>query len=67
MAKKKERGQQANEELPPGVKLLRTLEGHRDKVNSVAFDPQGKTLASGSADHTMKLWDAQSGKLLRTL
>ena len=54
-------------ELPPGVKLLRTLEGHQDAVKSVAFDPQGGTLASGSEDNTVKLWEARSGKLLRTL
>ncbi len=41
MAKKKKK-------LPPGVKLLRTLEGHQGTVYSVAFDPQGETLASGS-------------------
>lgn len=52
--------------LPPGVKLLRTLEGHQGDVNSLAFDPQGGTLASGGAD-TVKLWEAHSGKLLRTL
>ena len=28
--------------LPPGVKLLRTLEGHQAWVYSVAFDPQGE-------------------------
>ena len=54
-------------ELPPGVKLLRTLAGHQDAVLSVAFDPQGGTLASGSGDKTVKLWEPASGKLLRTL
>jgi small GTP-binding protein len=54
-------------ELPPGVKLLRTLEGHQGRIRSVAFDPQGETLASGSDDNTVKLWEARSGKLLRTL
>jgi len=54
-------------ELPPGVKLLRTLEDHKDAVSCVAFDPQGATLASGSRDGTVKLWEVQSGKLLRTL
>ena len=34
---------------------------------SVAFDPQGATLGSGSADKTVKLWEARSGQLLRTL
>ena len=33
----------------------------------MAFDPQGETLASGSDDNTVKLWEARSGKLLRTL
>jgi WD40 repeat protein len=54
-------------ELPPGVKLLRSLEGHQDMVRSVAFDPQGETLASGSEDKSVKLWETRSGKLLRTL
>ncbi len=60
-------GQAAAPPLPPGVKLLRTLEGHQSVVTSVAFDPQGSALASGSWDNTVKLWDAPSGKLLRTL
>ncbi|HEY3568546.1 MAG TPA: TIR domain-containing protein [Thermoanaerobaculia bacterium] len=71
MAKKKERGQRANKEglpeLPPGVKLLRKFEGHQSTVMTVAFDPQGETLASGSRDATVKLWEARSGKLLHTL
>lgn len=73
MAKKKhqEQGRLADEEvrpeLPPGVKLLRTLEGHRRRIFSMEFDPLGGTLASGSADNTVKLWEAHSGKLLRTL
>ena len=53
--------------LPPGVRLLRTLEGHQAAVYSVAFDPVSHTLASGSEDKTVKLWNTTSGKLLRTL
>src|SRR5438067_2335133 len=63
--------QRANEELsaepPPGVRLLRTLEGHGEAVCRVAFETGGETLASGSADETVKLWEARSGRLLRTL
>ncbi len=33
----------------------------------MAFDPTGQTLASGSGDKTVKLWEPASGKLLRTL
>ncbi|KAA3662995.1 MAG: hypothetical protein DWQ04_11865, partial [Chloroflexi bacterium] len=34
-----------------------TLSGHEDWVRSVAFSPDGQTLASGSADGTVRLWD----------
>src|SRR5256885_1364904 len=40
---------------------------YADSFNSVAFSPEGKTLASGSYDKTIKLWDVASGELLRSL
>ncbi|RYP50627.1 hypothetical protein DL768_003909 [Monosporascus sp. mg162] len=46
---------------------LQTLEGHGDSVTSVAFSPDSSRIASGSRDHTIKIWDAKSGKELRTL
>ena len=33
------------------------LQGHDDVVRSVSFSPDGKTLASGSGDTTIKLWN----------
>ncbi|MCU1267896.1 MAG: hypothetical protein JWM21_4214 [Acidobacteria bacterium] len=36
-------------------------------VWSLAFSPDGKTLASGAADQTIKIWNADSGKELSTL
>lgn len=51
----------------PGVTLFHTFKGHRSAVRCVAFDPEGLTLASGSSDSTIKLWDLNTGKLLNTL
>lgn len=40
--------------------------GHSRSVNSVAFSTDGKTLASGSDDKTIKLWDVVTGTEIRT-
>ena len=39
---------------------------HSNAVNSVAFFPDGKLIASASDDFTVKLWNAASSKLIRT-
>jgi len=46
--------------------LRLTLSGHTNVVASVTWSPDGKRLATGSADSTAKTWDAQTGKELLT-
>ena len=43
------------------------LEKHNGFVVSISFSPDGKTLASGSWDNTIKIWDRETGKEIRTL
>ncbi|MEO8496154.1 MAG: WD40 repeat domain-containing protein [Planctomycetota bacterium] len=50
-------GTDAAPPLPPGVKLLLTLESHQRNVRSLAFDPLGGTLASGGDDNSVTLWE----------
>lgn len=54
-------------EIPANFKLAHTLTGHSRAVVCVQYSPDGSILASASGDNTCKLWDSDSGQLLRTL
>ncbi|MFB2893410.1 trypsin-like peptidase domain-containing protein [Aerosakkonemataceae cyanobacterium BLCC-F50] len=47
--------------------LLRTLKGHSGTISSLAIDPFGHILASGSYDGTIKIWNLHTGQLLHSL
>ena len=44
-----------------------TLESHRDTINCIAFHPIFSSIASGSDDCTIKIWDWELGDLERTI
>src|SRR5207302_5362242 len=46
---------------------LRTLAGHTRGINSVAYAPDGKLLASGDEDGRVKLWEPSTGQELASL
>src|SRR6476660_3793332 len=49
------------------VRELTTFRGHSHGVWSVAFAPDSLTLASGGVDRLVRLWDIETGRLLRSL
>src|SRR5205823_14007432 len=48
------------------TETIATFKGHTELVYAVAFSPDGKYLATGSFDNTIKLWEAATGKELKT-
>jgi WD40 repeat protein/tetratricopeptide (TPR) repeat protein len=54
------------QEVVYAMKEKNRLLGHSSGVRSVAFSPDGKTIATGSGDNTVKLWNLE-GKEIQTL
>ncbi len=53
---------------PDGIqKIVNTLSGHKDTISQIKYSPDGKLIASASWDKTIKLWNAENGKLIDSL
>ncbi len=55
------------EALRPTRARAATLEGHIDKLWDVVYSPDGKLIATASADGTARLWDATTGNALEVI
>ena len=51
---------------PSGGPLIRTLTGHNRSVGALAVTPDGSRVISGSFDNTLKIWDLENGRIIRT-
>ncbi|KAI9704487.1 MAG: protein with putative role during mitosis [Bogoriella megaspora] len=51
----------------PRLPARYSLESHRDTINCIAFHPTFTSVASGSDDYTIKIWDWELGDLEKTL
>jgi serine/threonine-protein kinase len=55
-------GQLPGGHQPAPLHAEKSLTGHTGAVSAVAFTPGGRTVVSGGADRTIRVWDVESGK-----
>lgn len=55
------------QESAPRWQCIQTFSGHLGIVNRVTFSPDGETVASGSEDNTLKVWDLETDKLVQSV
>ncbi|XP_070560212.1 NACHT domain- and WD repeat-containing protein 1-like [Ptychodera flava] len=52
---------------PPGGQLLNTLSGHSETINSIDVTEDGSLIISGDDNNTFKLWDVETGFLIKSI
>lgn len=52
---------------PDGVRLVGTLRGHTGHIGQLSWSPDGRLLASPSADKTLRIWDVPSRRPAYTI
>ncbi len=62
----KQTNKKSEQELPPGMKLLRTLRGNSGEIRRIAWSPDGTMLAVPSIK-IVHVWDARTGDLVHAL
>ena len=50
-----------------GLEQIRMLVGHQSDVDCVRFHPSSSLIATGSSDHSVRVWKACSGQMVRLL
>lgn len=52
-------------ETKHGPKPVQQLRGHESFINTIAVSPDGKTVASGGHDYSLRLWNVETGEQLK--
>jgi WD40 repeat protein len=56
----------ASDELATPAGVVATLKGHTEMVYAIAFSPDGRHVLTGSFDNTLRLWEAATGKEVKS-
>ena len=46
-----------------GTRETRVFRGHHDPIWAVAYHPDGTLVASGSVDHSIRIWEVETGRM----
>ena len=60
-------GRASRAAIPESAELRATLRGHRGRINACALSSDGAIIVTAGADNLVKVWDAVTGRALRSL